>query len=88
MILYQQIDVWKRRGGGRLCRYRCLRLEPEGTYVVQSADSLSIPLDLAVVDILDAQFHQLLAEEAPEERSQTYATLGEAIAAHDREFEN
>jgi hypothetical protein len=36
-------------------------------------------VDLAVVNMLDAQFHQLLAEEAPEVRSQTNATLGEAI---------
>ena len=88
MSLYQQIDVWKRLGSGRLCRYRCLRLEPEGTYVVQSADFLSVPLDMAVVKMLDTQFHELLGEEAPEERSQTYTTLEEAVAAHDREFEN
>jgi hypothetical protein len=88
MILYQQIDVWKRLDGERLCRYRCLRLEPAGTYVVQSADFLSVPVDLAAVNMLDTQFHQLLAEEAPEVRGETYATLGEAIAAHDREFEN
>lgn len=86
MSLYRQVDVWKRLGEGRLCCYRCLRLEPEGSYVVQSADFLDSPADQRRLAFLDKQFRQLLAEEAPEIRSRAYATLDEAIAAFDDEF--
>jgi hypothetical protein len=38
--------------------------------------------------MFEDQFQELIAEEAPEARGPTYPTLGEAIAAHDEEFEN
>jgi hypothetical protein len=84
---YQAIDVWKRLEDGRLVRYRCFRIVSTGRYCVQSADYYNLPLNAEEDRKFDRQFKELLIEQAPEYRSETCATLEEAIFSHDREFE-
>jgi hypothetical protein len=47
-----------------------------------------LPLNESQLAQSDRQFLELLIEEAPEARAETYPTLEEAISMHDREFGN
>jgi hypothetical protein len=86
MELYRSIDVWRRLPDS-LARYRCFEVLPAKGYCVQSADFYrpGQPAEVRVRE-LEAQYLELLAEEAPERRSKPYPTLELAIEAHDREF--
>lgn len=85
-MIYKAIDVWKRLNGGRLVRYRCFELHPDGGYCVQSADFYDSPADPTQVRHLESQYLELLSEEAPDSRSGAFRTIEEAIAGHDEEF--
>jgi hypothetical protein len=87
MKLYKSIDVWRRRGPTTVIRYRCLQILPDGGYCVQSADFFNIPITADRIRESEQQFVELLAEQAPDERSGGYSTLEQAIAAHDADFE-
>jgi hypothetical protein len=86
MNLYKAIDVWKRVNKTTAIRYRCFESLNSGHFCVQSADFYRIPLDADQVRSLSSQFVELLVEQDPVERSGEYATVAEAIAAHDEEF--
>ena len=86
--MYKSIDVWKRLDGKTLVRYRCFQILTSNRFCVQSADFYHLPLDEVQLAQFDHQFLELLCEEAPEIRAETYATLEEAINVHDLEFEN
>lgn len=79
MKLYEQIDVWRRLDRGGLMCYRCFRLLSTGRYYVQSAD---FPTTSQLRN-LEHMFLEWLEEIAPDKRNPGYATLLEAIAAHD-----
>jgi hypothetical protein len=85
-MLFKSVDVWKRLHNGDAIRYRCFELIPSGRYCVQSADFYRRPLDDKSGGFLDRQFIELLLQQAPEDRTQTFSTLEEAIANHDEEF--
>jgi hypothetical protein len=84
--MFEAIDVWRRDSETRLIRYRCFKELSSQRYSVQSADFYHLPLDAKHVADLDHQFVELLAEQRPNERARSYASLIEAIEAHDREF--
>lgn len=86
MSLYEAIDVWKRVSARELVRYRCFRNLATNRYSVQSADFYRIPLDQPQTGNLEKQFYELLAEQAPDERAESFDSIEEAIAAHEREF--
>jgi hypothetical protein len=86
-MLYKAIDVWKRESN-RAIRYRCFELVPDGTFCVQSADFYPLTPEKTKGDFLERQFVELFIEQAPEERSKAFQTLEDAIAWHDREFQN
>lgn len=86
MSLYEAIDVWKRVSKKELVRYRCFKNLTTNQYSLQSADFYRIPLDLGQVGNLEKQFVELLAEQLPEERAESFESVEEAIAAHEREF--
>ena len=89
MALHEQINVWRRAGEGRVCRYTCFRVFETGRYWVQSADFLtpdSVESVAKQTRIHDYEFLDLFSED--EEPSTTYETLEAAIGAHDAEFEN
>ena len=86
MKLYRQIYVWSRLADSRLVRYRCLKVLPDDTYCVQSADFFTAPVTETQIMQSDMQFYELLAEEAPEDRTEPAATLEEAIRRHQEAF--
>ncbi|GAA3763685.1 hypothetical protein GCM10022270_23650 [Terriglobus aquaticus] len=85
-MLYKSVDVWKRTAVG-LTRYQCFETLPGRRYCVQSADSYPAPFKAAQEDSWrEQQDLELLFEQAPDERTQTFATIEEAIAAHEVDF--
>jgi hypothetical protein len=84
--LYEEIDVWRRLDRGGLQRYRSFRALSTGRYHVQSSDFISHSSTAELLRELDVNFLELLEEDAPDKRSAGYATLLEAIAAHDADF--
>jgi len=88
MSFYEAIDVWKRVSGKELLRYRCFRNLETNRYCVQSADFYSFPLDTAQARNLEKQCYELFAERLPDERATSFASIDEAISAHDRDFCN
>ena len=84
--LYEALDVWKRVSRTRIVRYRCFRELSSGLYSVQSADFYRIPWDAKQVAHLERQYLELLAEQAPDERTSGFDSLEAAIEAHDRDF--
>ncbi len=86
MQLFEAIDVWRRISETRLVRYRCFRELSSGRYSVQSADFYRVPLDSELAIESDKQYIELLAEQAPAERSHLFDSLEAAIKAHDDEF--
>jgi hypothetical protein len=87
MSLYESVDVWKRVSKSELIRYRCFKNIATNKFSVQSADFYHVPPDSAQVANLEKQYLELLAEQAPDERSEAaFSSLAEAIEAHDREF--
>src|SRR5215472_6771855 len=84
--MFRSIDVWKILNAQTLVRYRCFQLLTNNRYCVQSADFYTLPLDESRVRSLEAQFVELLIEQRPDERTDTFASLQEAIAHHDEEF--
>ncbi|HLJ29063.1 MAG TPA: hypothetical protein VKY85_20300 [Candidatus Angelobacter sp.] len=86
MSLYEAIDVWKRVSTRELVRYRCFRNLATNRYSVQSADFYRLPLDPTQAGNIEKQFYELLAEQTPDERADSFQSLEEAIAAHEREF--
>lgn len=84
--LYHELNVWRRKSEGELVRYRCFRVFPGGGYCVQSADFYNTRHEMHDRE-LGEQFLELMSEESPAVRSGSlYATLEEAIAAHDSDF--
>ncbi len=70
-----------------MVRYRCFKILTPERYCVQSADFYRLPIRPEQVANLDKQFLELVVEQAPNVRTQTYPSLEQAIAAHDEEFE-
>ena len=84
MSIYRSIDVWERKDGQTVVRYRCFESLDTGKYSVQSADYYhdgKKPRGLA------DKFIELLTEQDPAKRSGQHDTLEAAIAAHKREFD-
>jgi len=85
--MYQELSVWKRINQRKLVRYRCFMNLTTKKFTVQSADSYYLPIDQKTMRSHDSQFIELLCESDPFERSDSFDSLAEAIAAHDRNFE-
>ena len=86
--MYEHIEVWTRIASKLARRYRCFRLLESGSYCVQSADFIRLPLNQSHLAQLDCQFFELLIEEPPEQRSAVFSSLEAAIAAFDRAFDD
>lgn len=85
-VMFRAIDVWRRVDETHLVRFRCFQSLSTERYCVQSADSYHLPLSPAECSALDRQFLELLAEQPPDERDETFASLAEAIARHEQDF--
>ncbi len=88
MNLYQAHDVWNRVSETELVRYRCFKNLATNRFSIQSADFYRLPLDSMQVSNLEKQFVELLLEQAPDARGDSFTSLTEAIEAHNREFDS
>jgi hypothetical protein len=84
--IYREISVWRRIDDKRAVRFRCFEELESHLFCVQSADFYSMPLNADVAADSDRQFLELFMEEEPAERSGGFASIGEAIAAHEKDF--
>jgi hypothetical protein len=83
-LLYKAFDVWQREGN-RLRVYRCFEILPDGGFAVQSCDF--VQPDQSPASFSQRNYFELLHEQAPDARSGAFATIEEAIAAHNRYFD-
>lgn len=84
--MYQELSIWKRIDAGRAVHFRCLKDIATQLFCVQSADFYTLPVTLNERLGFDRQFAELFTEVEPIERSAWFATVEEAIAAHEEEF--
>jgi len=83
--LYRYIPIWRRDQEG-LMLYRVFEVLGRG-YAVQSKDFYSVDSLGEPALSLEAQFLELLSEQAPDSRSGISPTIEAAVAAFDRLFE-
>ncbi len=86
--MYKQINVWRRIDSRTAACYRCFERLSDGFFAVQSVDYFRLPLTAAQRETLGSQFVELFIEEDPFERSGGFPSLMEALAAHDRDFQD
>ena len=84
--MYEKLEIFKRVSDVEIIRYFCLRNIVNDTYGVQSVDHLNTPIDEISVGQLDSQFFELLLEELPEQRTEFFSTLKEAISNFEVDF--
>ena len=87
--LFKEISVWRRIDDNTLLQYRCLQVIPNGGYFVKSSHFYREPIDREQIYqtqfyFLDGMFGDALLE-IPKE---TFDTLEEAIAQHDKDFDS
>lgn len=85
MTMFECISVWKRVSDSELILYRCFKNLATGMYCVQSADFYRVPINAKQVAFLEENSLRLFVA-VPEERSNSFATLEEAIREHVRKF--
>jgi len=83
--MYKVIDVWKIISDNCAARYRCFQILSSGKYYVQTCDYYYLPIDSNQLRFLEHQFIELLIEDPPN-INRMYSSLEEAIAMHDKEF--
>jgi hypothetical protein len=87
--LYRQVIVWKHRSdfeADTAVRYCCFESLKTGLFHIQSADYFRLPVNEVGKQQLDRQCIELFVETDPQDRTKGFASLEEAIAAHDRCF--
>ena len=84
--MFKAIDIWKKLDDTTSARYRCFQRLTDGLFCVQSCDYYHLPIREEQIKLLDRQFVELFIEEPPDQRSELYPTLEEAIAVYDAEF--
>ncbi len=85
-ILYKPIDVWRKKGTECAIRYRCFEILGENKFCVQSVDYFHLPVTEEKIHQLEKQFIELFIEVDPEDRSNLFSTIEEAILRYDEEF--
>jgi hypothetical protein len=96
--LYRAIDVWKRVDDETLARYRCFEVLPDKGFCVHTVEFHRPPFSASQTENFETHFLEKLLEGELEEcsalspsfgatrRGGFFATLLDAINAHDREF--
>jgi hypothetical protein len=84
--LYREIFIWKRLGANRGVRYCCFENLETKRFHVQSADFFNLPVTDELVKQHQRQQIELFTEVEPAERVEGYASITDAIEAHDRDF--
>ncbi len=89
--LFKEISVWKQIDDNTLLRYRCLQMLPDGGYCVKSSQFYHYPIKLDDEQVKQAEFYFLdvmFQDGLLEITKEIYATLEEAIANHDNDFDD
>jgi hypothetical protein len=87
--LFKEISVWRRVSDNTLLQYRCLQVIPDAGYFVKSSHFYREPIDRE--QIYQAQFYfvdGMFGDALLEITKETFDTLEEAIAQHDKDFDN
>ncbi|MCP3167130.1 hypothetical protein [Myxococcus qinghaiensis] len=85
-VLYRPFDIVRRLRTEVAVIYRCVEVLPGRGFMVQSADRVYLPVDRELLRRHEQQFWELFCEEAPEVRSGLFATVEQAIASFDADF--
>jgi hypothetical protein len=89
--LYKEHRVFSHLGNSRIAMYVCLERIDDGLFSVHMAQFFNastiadLSKDLAAAELTSVE---LLSETEPSERCQWHSSIGEAIDAHDHEFDN
>jgi len=84
--ILKSFDVWRQRDTKTLVRYRCFEDCSTGRFCVQSDDFYRLPVTNERTNYLENQFIELLMNESPFERVESFASIKEAISNHDGSF--
>ena len=84
--MYRELSVWKRIADAKVVRFRCLEEMETHLFCVQNADFYTMPLKADVIANSERVFLELLAETEPMDRCTWFATVEEAVAAHEENF--
>ena len=84
--MYRELSMWKRIDAERAVHFRCFEDVASHLFCVQSADFYNLPVTVNARLEFDRQFVELFIEVEPIERSRWFATVDQAIAAHEEEF--
>ncbi|MEY9757018.1 hypothetical protein [Bradyrhizobium yuanmingense] len=84
--MYRELSIWKRIDAKRAVHLRCFEDVPSHLFCVQSADFYALPVTVDARRELDRQFIELFIEVEPKKRSRWFATVEQAVAAHEEEF--
>ena len=84
--MYMELSIWKRIDGKTAVHFRCFEDIASHLFCVQSADFYALPAAVNARAGFDRQFVELFIEDEPIERGEWFATVEEAIAAHERVF--
>ncbi|TYL93903.1 hypothetical protein FXB40_18825 [Bradyrhizobium rifense] len=86
MRMYRELSIWKRIDAERAVHFRCFEDVASHLFCVQSADFYALPVTVNARLEFDRQFVELFIEVEPMERSRWFATVDQAITAHEEEF--
>ncbi len=77
--MYKFFDIWKRHSNDCAIKYRCFEVLGKSKFGVQNVDYLYLPIKEKLLIELDNQFLELFIEIPPDERTEVYSTVEEAI---------
>jgi len=83
---YRKIEIWKQCDHDNMVRFICFEILNEKRFCVQSSDYFYLPIDNDQIANSNKQQVELFMDAAPEERSELYDSLVDAITAHELEF--
>ena len=89
---FKAITVWQRVSSGSAVCYECVESPDTGLFTVLVATAVQLPADRAPLQTPTSSFVNRFVElddesAEPDERTEWFATLSEAIQAHRREFD-
>ena len=86
--LFKEVKVFKKINNECLILYRCYELLSKNKYCVQSKDYFYSPFTEEQINNSNLQKLELFFETLPNERSELYSSISDAIKAYDLEFED
>jgi len=85
--IYKEHLIWKRIDREETAiRFNCFEILGENKFCVQGVDYFSLPVDDAQIRGFNNQYIELFIEDSPENRSDLYDTLEDAIIFYERKF--